>query len=88
MASNSTGVPTASHKEQYDAHFTESVINAIGPNATPRVRQVTTSFIRHLHDFARENDITVDEFMAGLELVDAPLIAFEDGVVVDVARNR
>jgi len=27
------------------------------------------SLIQHVHDFARENEITVDEWMAGLELV-------------------
>lgn len=64
---------SSNSKPQYDPHFTESVIRSIGPKASPRVRRVTTSFIRHLHDFARENDITVDEFMAGLELVDAPV---------------
>lgn len=83
MASNSTEAPAASNeKAQYDPHFTESVINAIGPNASPRVRQVTTSFIRHLHDFARENAITVDEFMTGLELVDAPMMAMAHGAAL------
>lgn len=54
---------------KFDPHFTEAVINATGPNAPPRIRKITASFIRHLHDFARENEITVDEWMAGLELV-------------------
>ncbi|KAF2009179.1 catechol 1,2-dioxygenase 1 [Aaosphaeria arxii CBS 175.79] len=57
----------ATHR--FNPHFTQAVINATGPKASPRVRQVTSSLIQHLHDFARENEITVDEWMAGLELI-------------------
>jgi hypothetical protein len=57
---------------KYDPDFTKNVIAATGPNATPRVRQVMSSLIRHLHDFAREVDLTVDEWMAGVELVSGP----------------
>ena len=56
-------------KQSDDRLFTEAVINAIGPKATPRIRQVMSSLIRHVHDFARENDITIDEWMAALEMV-------------------
>jgi catechol 1,2-dioxygenase len=58
-----------SKQHRFDPHFTQAVINATGPKATPRVRQLTTSLIQHLHDFARENELTVDEWMTGLELV-------------------
>jgi hypothetical protein len=54
---------------RYNPKFTQAVISATGPKASPRVRQITTSLIQHLHEFARENEITVDEWMAGLELV-------------------
>jgi catechol 1,2-dioxygenase len=54
---------------KYNPTFTQSVINATGPKASPRVRQLTTSLIQHLHDFARENELTVDEWMTGVELV-------------------
>lgn len=54
---------------KYDPNFTNNVINAIGPNATPRMRSVMSSLIQHLHDFARENEITVEEWMAGVSLV-------------------
>lgn len=57
----------------YDPTFTQNVINAIGPKATPRMRKVMASMIQHIHDFARENEITVDEWMAGVELVRASL---------------
>ena len=53
----------------FDPNFTQNVINAMGPKTSPRLRQVMASLIRHIHDFARENEITIDEWMAGLEMV-------------------
>ncbi|KAL9133086.1 MAG: hypothetical protein Q9175_005738 [Cornicularia normoerica] len=58
---------TQTHR--FDPDFTQSVINATGPKASPRIRKVMASLIRHVHDFARENEITVDEWMAGVEMV-------------------
>ena len=49
--------------------FTESVISSMGPKTSPRLRQVMTALIRHVHDFAREVDLTVDEWMAGVQLM-------------------
>ena len=54
---------------RFDPDFTQSVINATGPKASPRLRKVMASLIRHVHDFVRENEITVDEWMAGVEMV-------------------
>jgi len=54
---------------KFDPTFTQNVINATGPKASPRIRQVIGSAIQHLHDWARENELTVDEWMAGVELV-------------------
>lgn len=54
---------------QYDPTFTDRVINSIGPKTSPRLRQLMTSLIRHVHDFARENELTVDEWMAGVNLI-------------------
>lgn len=48
---------------RWDPNFTESVIKATGPNANPRLRKVMASFTKHLHDFIRENEITIDEYM-------------------------
>jgi catechol 1,2-dioxygenase len=33
------------------------------------MREVMPALIRHLHDFAREIDLTVDEWAAGVSLV-------------------
>lgn len=59
----------ASNTSRFDPTFTQNVINATGPKTTPRVRQVMSSLIQHVHDFARENELTVDEWMAGVELL-------------------
>ena len=60
----------AAHK--FDPTFTKNVIDAIGPKCTPRFRQLISSLIQHIHDFARENEVTIDEWMAGVELVRLP----------------
>ena len=56
-------------KDKFDPNFTKNVINATGPKAAPRICKVMASLIQHIHDFARENEITVDEWMAGVEMV-------------------
>lgn len=68
MTTNGTVVQN-SKEHKVNPNFTQAVINATGPKATPRVRQLTTSLIQHLHDFARENELKVDEWMEGVELV-------------------
>ncbi|KAJ4360825.1 uncharacterized protein N0V89_001392 [Didymosphaeria variabile] len=80
MAQNGTIEDAKAHK--FNPHFTQAVINATGPKATPRVRQLTTSLIQHLHDYARENELTVDEWMAGLDLLN------EAGRMSDDRRNE
>lgn len=59
----------ACQKPKYDMALTEEVIAATGPLAHPRLAQILPSLVRHLHDFAREVDLTVDEWMAGVEVV-------------------
>lgn len=54
---------------RFDPKFTDSVIAATGPKANARLAQVMPSLLRHLHDFARENEITVDEWTAAVEMV-------------------
>ncbi|KAI0104121.1 Intradiol ring-cleavage dioxygenase [Nemania sp. FL0031] len=54
---------------EYDAHFTDRVIAATGRDANPRLKQIMPVLLRHLHDFAREVDLTVAEWMAGVELI-------------------
>lgn len=56
-------------KVQYDPTFTDAVIAATGPKADPRLREVMTALIRHVHDFAREVNLTTDEYMAGVQML-------------------
>lgn len=56
----------------YDPTFTANVIAATGPNANPRLAEIMPSLLRHLHDFAREVDLTVAEWTLGVDLVSEP----------------
>ena len=60
---------TGPQAHRFNPDFTRNVISATGPKTSPRMRKVMASLIQHVHDFARENEITVDEWMAGVEMV-------------------
>ncbi|KAK5993048.1 Catechol 1,2-dioxygenase [Cladobotryum mycophilum] len=49
--------------------FTQQVIAAMGPNTDPRLRTVMGSFIQHIHDFAREVDLTLEEWTLGVNMI-------------------
>ncbi|OTA80052.1 hypothetical protein M434DRAFT_86730 [Hypoxylon sp. CO27-5] len=66
----------------YDPEFTDTVIAATGPKAHPRLKQIMPSLLRHLHDFAREVDLTVAEWAHGVELIN------EAGRMSDDKRNE
>ncbi|KAJ8059048.1 hypothetical protein OCU04_012027 [Sclerotinia nivalis] len=55
--------------QKFDPTFTTNVIKSIGPKTDPRTRQLMSSLIQHIHDFARENELTIDEWMAGVNFV-------------------
>lgn len=59
----------ASHR--FDPNFTQAVIDNMGPKTTPRNREVLGALIRHLHDFTREVELSIDEWMAGVHFVNA-----------------
>ncbi|KAL0931766.1 catechol -dioxygenase 1 [Colletotrichum truncatum] len=75
-SSSSTG------KALYDPDFTDRVIAATGPDANPRLAQIMPSLLRHLHDFAREVDLTVAEWMAGVQIIN------EAGQMSNDSRNE
>jgi catechol 1,2-dioxygenase len=54
-----------------DQRYTDHVIDAMGEKMTPRLRKVLGSLIQHVHDFTRENQITVEEWMAGMEFINS-----------------
>lgn len=77
---NKNGAAPATHK--FDPNFTQNVIDAMGPKTSPRMREVMGALIRHVHDFAREIELTVDEWMLGVELLN------EAGRMSDHKRNE
>ena len=70
-AGNSIGLPEVSSK--FDPDFTRKVINATGPKAQPRIRDLVGNLVQHLHDFCRENEVTVEEWMAAVNFVSSLL---------------
>ncbi|TDZ41527.1 Catechol 1,2-dioxygenase [Colletotrichum trifolii] len=49
--------------------FTKRVIASMSDETNPRLRQVLASLIQHVHDFAREVDLTTDEWLAGVQMI-------------------
>ncbi|OAX79960.1 hypothetical protein ACJ72_05712 [Emergomyces africanus] len=69
---STNGVKTngaSTHK--YDPDFTAAVVDLMGPKTAPRTRQVLGSLISHIHDFAREVDLTNDEWMMGVDFINS-----------------
>ncbi|KAK7908320.1 hypothetical protein PG985_015623 [Apiospora marii] len=73
---------SSSQKPDYDSEFTDMVIAATGPKANPRLAQIMPSLVRHLHDFAREVDLTVAEWTAGVDMIN------QAGQMSDDKRNE
>lgn len=69
MATDPKGEPDAQLQAQLDADFTARVIASMGPNTPPRLAQIMPSLIRHMHTFAREVNLTVAEWAAGVKVV-------------------
>jgi hydroxyquinol 1,2-dioxygenase len=51
--------------------ITPAVIARLADNADPRLRQILTALVTHLHDFAREVQLTEAEWMQGIEFLTA-----------------
>jgi catechol 1,2-dioxygenase len=51
--------------------LTDDVLRAYGETPDPRLRELLTGLIRHLHAFATETELTTAEWMAGLEFLTA-----------------
>jgi catechol 1,2-dioxygenase len=49
--------------------FTQKVVDAMGPNTPPRLREIMSSLIRHLHEFTIETQLTTDEWMLGVNTI-------------------
>ncbi|ORY62620.1 Intradiol ring-cleavage dioxygenase [Pseudomassariella vexata] len=66
--SNGAKAPISS---RFDPSFTQKVIDTMGPNVTPRNRVVLSALLRHIHDFARETELTIDEWMTGVHFINS-----------------
>ncbi|KAJ4416789.1 hypothetical protein N0V85_002126 [Neurospora sp. IMI 360204] len=60
----------------------DQVIAATGPKAHPRLAQIMPSLVRHLHEFAREVNLTVPEWMAAVDMLN------ECGQISNDRRNE
>ena len=70
MASWSAKSNSSAHEhEALGQEFTEQVINSFGPRTDPRLREVMSSLVQHLHDFARDVELTFDEWLAAVKLI-------------------
>lgn len=50
--------------------LTEDVLAAFARTPDPRLRTLMTALVKHIHAFAREVDLTPDEWLAGLKFLD------------------
>lgn len=62
--------------------FTDYVISSMGPKATPRARFVIGRMIQHIHDFAREINLTTEEWLYGIDILN------QIGQMSDIRRNE
>lgn len=49
--------------------ITAAVIDQFASTPDPRLQQIMTSLVRHLHDFAREVNLTEDEWFQGIDFL-------------------
>jgi len=71
-ASNGTnGSSAKNNKAKFDPNFTKHVIDLMSPETLPRHREILSSLISHLHDFVRDVELTQDEWVIGVNYVNA-----------------
>jgi len=58
-------------RTRFDPNFTDAVINNIGPKCPEREREIISSLIRHIHDFAREVELTPEEWLTGVNFINS-----------------
>lgn len=49
--------------------ITEAVIERFADTPSPRLKKILTCLVQHMHDFAREVELTEDEWMQGIEFL-------------------
>lgn len=51
-------------------NITDVFMNYFGPDTDPRLKEVLKSLVTHLHDFARETNLTHEEWRKGIEFLE------------------
>lgn len=51
--------------------ITQDVLEAFGKTPDPRLRQLMSALVRHVHAFAREVDLKPEEWLAGMKFLEA-----------------
>ena len=69
MASTTEQNGQSGHADVLGSEFTRNVIESMGPKTSPRMREVMGALIKHVHDFARDVQLTTDEWMAGVQMI-------------------
>lgn len=49
--------------------ITEAVIERLADTPSPRLKKILTHLVKHMHDFAREVELTEEEWMQGIEFL-------------------
>jgi hydroxyquinol 1,2-dioxygenase len=65
-----------------ESTITQAVVHSFDGAADPRFRQIIESLTRHLHAFAREVDLTPQEWKAGIDFL------YQAGRISDEKRNE
>jgi hydroxyquinol 1,2-dioxygenase len=56
-------------RELDKANITDAVLEQMATTTDPRMKEVMAAAVRHLHDFARETNLTPAEWIAGIEFM-------------------
>jgi hydroxyquinol 1,2-dioxygenase len=59
----------ADQRNLNENNITEAVVERFADTPDPRLKQIMTSLVKHLHEFAREVDLTEDEWVQGIEFL-------------------
>lgn len=62
---------TSAEQDRREEELVDRVVRSFGDCADPRLRQVMTSLVRHLHAFARDVRLTEAEWAKGIEFLTA-----------------
>jgi hydroxyquinol 1,2-dioxygenase len=65
-------VTTETHMRAIDENtITDAALEQMASTPDPRLKQIMAALTRHLHDFAREVDLTPDEWLEGIKFLTA-----------------